>query len=131
MSDSKLMDIEPGGEQTQYEGIRLFSATPAKQTGQLDDNLPHTRSPVRTRIVEETSEAKDKRDRKEDAKLAHKLELGERTSGISGYTNRGPVIPFPMNSDVTSPPKPRTMQPSRGENKGMGLVLESAHRYEE
>ncbi|KAL2820370.1 hypothetical protein BJX63DRAFT_428201 [Aspergillus granulosus] len=36
MSDTKLMDIEPGGEQTQYEGIRLFTVTPEKATGQLD-----------------------------------------------------------------------------------------------
>jgi hypothetical protein len=34
MSD-KLMDTEPGGEQTQYEGIHTFVDPPAKQTGQL------------------------------------------------------------------------------------------------
>ncbi|KAL4918218.1 hypothetical protein BDW62DRAFT_69623 [Aspergillus aurantiobrunneus] len=88
MSDRKLMDIEPGGEQTQYEGVRLFSETPAKQTGQLGGNLPHTRSETRTRFTGDHSEAKAK---KEEAKLAHKLELGESTSGISGYTDRGPV----------------------------------------
>ncbi|KAL4943526.1 hypothetical protein BDV06DRAFT_189788 [Aspergillus oleicola] len=87
MSDSKLMDIEPGGEQTQYEGVRQFSVTPAKETGQLG-GLPHTRSEMRTRIGDDNAEA---RDRREEAKFAHKLERGESTTGISGYTNRGPV----------------------------------------
>ncbi|RDW90410.1 uncharacterized protein DSM5745_02185 [Aspergillus mulundensis] len=76
MSDTKLMDIEAGGEQTQYEGIRQFN------------NLPHTKSEMRTTLAGDRSDAKAKR---EDTKFAHKLELGERTSGISGYTNRGPV----------------------------------------
>jgi hypothetical protein len=34
MSD-KLMDTEPGGEQTQYEGVHTFVEPHAKQTGQL------------------------------------------------------------------------------------------------
>ncbi|KAE8147135.1 hypothetical protein BDV25DRAFT_39238 [Aspergillus avenaceus] len=44
MSRSGLMDIEPGGESTQYESIREFTETPAKQTGQLGGNAPHTKS---------------------------------------------------------------------------------------
>ncbi|KAJ0422791.1 hypothetical protein BJY00DRAFT_65848 [Aspergillus carlsbadensis] len=88
MSDTKLMDIEPGGEQTQYEGIRQFSVTPKKATGQLDGDLPHTRSEMRTRGPAEYSDAKARR---EEAKFAHKLELGDSTSGLSGYTNRGPA----------------------------------------
>ncbi|KAL4777392.1 hypothetical protein BDW60DRAFT_1899 [Aspergillus nidulans var. acristatus] len=84
MSDTKLMDIEAGGEQTQYEGVRQFSKTPEKQTGQLGYNLPHTKSQMRTTLAGDHSEAKAKR---EDTKMAHKLELGERTSGITGYTN--------------------------------------------
>ncbi|KAE8161227.1 hypothetical protein BDV40DRAFT_194453 [Aspergillus tamarii] len=44
MSDTRLMDTEPGGESTQYESIREFTETPAKQTGQLGGNMPHTRS---------------------------------------------------------------------------------------
>ncbi|KAL4801467.1 hypothetical protein BDV18DRAFT_74585 [Aspergillus unguis] len=88
MSDSKLMDIEAGGEQTQYEGIRQFSVTPAKQSGQLDGDLPHTRSQMQTTIPGDHSKTEARR---EDARFAHKLELGENTSGISGYTNEGPV----------------------------------------
>ncbi|KAL2832987.1 hypothetical protein BDW59DRAFT_94782 [Aspergillus cavernicola] len=88
MDDTKLMDIEPGGEQTQYEGVRIFSKTPDKQKGQLDGNLPHTRSQMRTRTTGDHSEAKA---RAEEAKMAHKLELGMSTSGISGYTNGGPA----------------------------------------
>ncbi|KAL2872734.1 uncharacterized protein BJX67DRAFT_16873 [Aspergillus lucknowensis] len=86
--DTKLMDIEPGGEQTQYEGIRQFSETPPKATGQLGGNLPHTRSEMRTWIRPDHSDAKARR---EEAKMAHKLELGERTTGISGYTDTAPV----------------------------------------
>lgn len=85
---------------------------PAKESGQLDGssqpisefqseltclplgNLQHTRSQVQTSIPEDHSDAKEKR---EDAKLAHKLELGESTTGISGYTDRGQVtFPFPI-----------------------------------
>ncbi|KAL4956913.1 hypothetical protein BDW69DRAFT_181161 [Aspergillus filifer] len=92
MSDSKLMDIEPGGEQTQYEGVRQFSVTPAKETGQLGGGLPHTKSEMRTKIGDDNTEARDRRD---EARFAHKLERGEGTTGISGYTNSGPVnIPF-------------------------------------
>ncbi|KAF1831580.1 hypothetical protein BDW02DRAFT_606122 [Decorospora gaudefroyi] len=34
----KLMDTEPGGEQTQYEGIHTFIDPHAKQAGQLSDS---------------------------------------------------------------------------------------------
>lgn len=36
----KLMDTEPGGEQTQYEGTHTFVEPHAKQTGQLGGMLP-------------------------------------------------------------------------------------------
>ncbi|KAJ5281248.1 hypothetical protein N7478_006620 [Penicillium angulare] len=35
MSDPRLVDMEPGGESTQYESIREFTIPPEKQTGQL------------------------------------------------------------------------------------------------
>ncbi|KAH8424724.1 uncharacterized protein LDX57_002469 [Aspergillus melleus] len=34
MSD-QLVDIQPGGESTQYESIKEYTVPPAKQTGQL------------------------------------------------------------------------------------------------
>ncbi|PTU19481.1 hypothetical protein P175DRAFT_0303077 [Aspergillus ochraceoroseus IBT 24754] len=58
MSDSRLMDIEPGGEQTQYESVRIFTETPAKQHGQLDGDLPHTISEMRTTWQTDYSEKK-------------------------------------------------------------------------
>jgi hypothetical protein len=44
MSD-KLMDTEPGGEQTQYEGIHTFIEPHAKQGGQLEGTHSHTPFP--------------------------------------------------------------------------------------
>ncbi|KAJ5993860.1 hypothetical protein N7451_009584 [Penicillium sp. IBT 35674x] len=53
MSDPRLIDMEPGGESTQYESIREFMVTPAKQTGQLGVGQPHTKS-ITTAIVDGT-----------------------------------------------------------------------------
>ncbi|KOS41350.1 hypothetical protein ACN38_g7788 [Penicillium nordicum] len=46
MSDSRLVDMEPGGESTQYESIRQFTLSPLKQTGQLGVGDKHTTSEV-------------------------------------------------------------------------------------
>ncbi|KAK4866059.1 hypothetical protein LT330_008799 [Penicillium expansum] len=46
MSDPRLIDMEPGGESTQYESIREFTKTPPKQTGQLGSGMKHTISEV-------------------------------------------------------------------------------------
>ncbi|CAP86786.1 hypothetical protein E8E15_005787 [Penicillium rubens] len=46
MSDPRLVDMEPGGESTQYESIREFTKTPPKQTGQLGGGDKHTTSEV-------------------------------------------------------------------------------------
>ncbi|KAJ5173579.1 uncharacterized protein N7500_001510 [Penicillium coprophilum] len=42
MSDPRLVDMEPGGESTQYESIREFTVSPSKQTGQLGSHEKHT-----------------------------------------------------------------------------------------
>ncbi|CDM37146.1 hypothetical protein DTO013E5_9460 [Penicillium roqueforti] len=42
MSDPRLVDMEPGGESTQYESIREFTKSPPKQTGQLGVGQKHT-----------------------------------------------------------------------------------------
>jgi hypothetical protein len=39
MSDTRLMDIEPGGESTQYESIKMYTEPPEKQTGQMGGML--------------------------------------------------------------------------------------------
>jgi hypothetical protein len=47
MSD-KLMDTEPGGEQTQYEGVHTFVEPHAKQAGQLGGtSTPSSTSPYK------------------------------------------------------------------------------------
>ncbi|KAJ5962925.1 hypothetical protein N7501_007866 [Penicillium viridicatum] len=46
MSDPRLVDMEPGGESTQYESIRQFTKSPLKQTGQLGVGDKHTTSEV-------------------------------------------------------------------------------------
>ncbi|KAE8319227.1 hypothetical protein BDV41DRAFT_227454 [Aspergillus transmontanensis] len=76
MSDTRLMDTEPGGESTQYESIREFTQTPAKQTGQLgaQGNMPHTRSEMMQLLDPDTSsKAEDEDD-----------EWARRFSGQSG-----------------------------------------------
>ncbi|CRL26230.1 unnamed protein product [Penicillium camemberti] len=46
MSDPRLVDMEPGGESTQYESIRQFTKSPSRQTGQLGVGDKHTTSEV-------------------------------------------------------------------------------------
>ncbi|KAJ5205234.1 hypothetical protein N7491_004142 [Penicillium cf. griseofulvum] len=44
MSDPRLIDMEPGGESTQYESIRQYTKSPSKQTGQLGVHDKHTKT---------------------------------------------------------------------------------------
>ncbi|KAG2012424.1 hypothetical protein GB937_007255 [Aspergillus fischeri] len=106
MSNPNLLDIEPGGENTQYESIRLFTETPHKQTGQLGGTLnsqadlrpvhfellsdrdvvnsPHTKSEMRT-YFDSDNNGQELRD--EDQEEAQRLE-GEFTSNISGQADK-------------------------------------------
>ncbi|KAJ5223827.1 hypothetical protein N7468_008369 [Penicillium chermesinum] len=74
MSDPKLVDMEPGGENTQYESIREFTIPPAKQTGQLGGNATHTESLMNTDI----SPPDDSKAQNEENELAQKLGLGAK-----------------------------------------------------
>ncbi|KAJ5645948.1 hypothetical protein N7520_005709 [Penicillium odoratum] len=71
MDDPRLIDMEPGGESTQYESIREFMITPAKQTGQLGGGEPHTKS-LTTAIVDPT----DSPASGEEDKQAQRLGMG-------------------------------------------------------
>ncbi|KAL3416110.1 hypothetical protein V8F44DRAFT_585387 [Aspergillus fumigatus] len=84
MSNPNLLDIEPGGENTQYESIRLFTETPHKQTGQLGINSPHTKSQMMTYF---DSDDNSQKLTDEDQEEAQRLE-GEFTSNISGQTDK-------------------------------------------
>ncbi|OJK00864.1 hypothetical protein ASPACDRAFT_42364 [Aspergillus aculeatus ATCC 16872] len=85
MSNPNLMDIEPGGENTQYESIRYFTETPPKQTGQLGAHCEHTRSEYNPILGDEDDEGKEKNG---DTPLALQLEKGEATSGLSGIVDK-------------------------------------------
>ncbi|GKZ17055.1 hypothetical protein AbraIFM66951_006009 [Aspergillus brasiliensis] len=84
MSGTNLMDIEPGGENTQYESIRLFTETPKKQTGQLGGHSQHTISEMRTTLGDDRN---GNEDQFRDTPLARQLEKGEATSGLTGITD--------------------------------------------
>ncbi|KAF7117791.1 hypothetical protein CNMCM5793_006993 [Aspergillus hiratsukae] len=106
MSNPNLLDIEPGGENTQYESIRLYTETPAKQTGQMGGalmipmpicaqfisnvsdrdvvNSPHTKSEMRTYFDTDNNGQKLSDEDKEEAQ---RLE-GEFTSNMSGQTDK-------------------------------------------
>ncbi|KAJ5243359.1 uncharacterized protein N7469_001686 [Penicillium citrinum] len=67
MSDPRLVDMEPGGESTQYESIRIYTKTPDKQTGQLGGGEPHTQSQLNSKGVEPDNESTASRDEYADA----------------------------------------------------------------
>ncbi|KAJ6086202.1 hypothetical protein N7486_010483 [Penicillium sp. IBT 16267x] len=85
MSDPRLIDMEPGGESTQYESIREFMITPAKQTGQLGGQ-PHTKS-----ITTAISDGPDTPASGEEDKLAQRLGMGitEPNKGDLDFDNAG------------------------------------------
>ncbi|PYI08560.1 hypothetical protein BO78DRAFT_441617 [Aspergillus sclerotiicarbonarius CBS 121057] len=86
MSNANLMDIEPGGENTPYESIRLYTETPEKQTGQLGGQLQHTVSEMRTTWGDDSNGGDEEEFR--DTPLARQLEKGEATSGLSGIADK-------------------------------------------
>ncbi|KAJ5881492.1 uncharacterized protein N7529_000164 [Penicillium soppii] len=76
MSDPRLVDMEPGGESTQYESIKEFTKTPPKQTGQLGGGEKHTESEVSPSLGTDVPASEDD----EDAQ-AQKLGAGRIGSG--------------------------------------------------
>ncbi|ODM16111.1 hypothetical protein SI65_08545 [Aspergillus cristatus] len=81
MSNPQLLDIEPGGENTQYESTHTFVDPPEKQTGQLGTGEKHTKSQMRT-----TFGSRGNKD--EDLKMARQLETGELGGGLRGETDK-------------------------------------------
>ncbi|OJJ80508.1 uncharacterized protein ASPGLDRAFT_134595 [Aspergillus glaucus CBS 516.65] len=81
MSNPQLLDIEPGGENTQYESTHTFVEPPEKQTGQLGAGEKHTKSQMKTTFG--SGGHKD-----EDLKMAHQLETGEPGGGLRGETDK-------------------------------------------
>ncbi|KAI9934919.1 hypothetical protein ASPWEDRAFT_175640 [Aspergillus wentii DTO 134E9] len=87
MSNSQLLDIEPGGENTQYESIREFTETPAKQTGQLGANSTHTTSQKWTTPDPDDG---DTLDAIEDSELARTARLDTEIQG--GNSSKDPNL---------------------------------------
>ncbi|PLN84866.1 hypothetical protein BDW42DRAFT_191223 [Aspergillus taichungensis] len=81
MSDPRLVDIEPGGESTQYESIKEFTIPPAKQTGQLGDHEPHTKS------EQWPSKETAPKPEDEDAEWARKMGKEYTSSGLNTTEN--------------------------------------------
>ncbi|OQD81618.1 hypothetical protein PENANT_c026G05979 [Penicillium antarcticum] len=59
MTDPRLIDMEPGGESTQYESIRQYTISPSKQTGQLGSQQ-HTKSEVSHPLGTDTPNSQQK-----------------------------------------------------------------------
>ncbi|TVY22901.1 hypothetical protein LHYA1_G008112 [Lachnellula hyalina] len=83
-TNTKLMDTEPGGENTQYESVNTFTKPHAKAKGQFGDSNPNEA---------DQQAAKEKKDRGE--KTAENVRYGEAISehGFGGETvgNEGGV----------------------------------------
>ncbi|OWP02385.1 hypothetical protein B2J93_3173 [Marssonina coronariae] len=78
-TNTKLMDTEPGGENTQYESQNTFTRPPKKSTGQLGAD-PNEKTEA------DVQQAKEKRERGE--KTAENIRYGEAISehGFGGET---------------------------------------------
>ncbi|KAK2627544.1 hypothetical protein QTJ16_003510 [Diplocarpon rosae] len=78
-TNTKLMDTEPGGENTQYESQNTFTQPPKKSTGQFGTDSNET-------TEAEVQQATEKRERGE--KTAEKIRYGEAISehGFGGET---------------------------------------------
>ncbi|KAJ5444734.1 uncharacterized protein N7458_008606 [Penicillium daleae] len=82
MSDPRLVDMEPGGESTQYESIREFTQPPEKQTGQLGGGQPHTRSEMKTTFDSGENGGANGANGEEYA-MAQKLGMGQGAEGLN------------------------------------------------
>ncbi|KAL5363524.1 hypothetical protein BJX96DRAFT_155871 [Aspergillus floccosus] len=93
MSDTRLMDIEPGGESTQYESIKMYTEPPEKQTGQMGVTCLHTKSEMHT----VTPDSASTKSRDEDAEMAKQVGLGGSSSFLRGDTG---LIPENQDGDA-------------------------------
>ncbi|OJJ47122.1 hypothetical protein ASPZODRAFT_25200 [Penicilliopsis zonata CBS 506.65] len=85
MSDSNLVDMEPGGESTQYESIRTVTVTPKKETGQLGMGSPHTKSEM-SRFWE--GDSTDTKPETDDEEWARQQNFGGFTGQFRGQKDR-------------------------------------------
>ena len=87
MSD-KLMDTEPGGEQTQYEGTHTFVEPHDKQTGQLGDPATGTSTqPPKTPVDEPNTQGVTKADKIRYGQSIQEGGMGGKTTSSTGEAN--------------------------------------------
>ncbi|KAJ5363426.1 uncharacterized protein N7496_009139 [Penicillium cataractarum] len=82
MSDPRLVEMEPGGESTQYESITEFIQPPEKQTGQLGGGQPHTKSEIKTTFGSGENGTGNGGNGEEYA-MAQRLGMGKVAEGIN------------------------------------------------
>ncbi|KAH7399043.1 hypothetical protein DE146DRAFT_745637 [Phaeosphaeria sp. MPI-PUGE-AT-0046c] len=87
MSD-KLMDTEPGGEQTQYEGVHTFVEPHAKQAGQLGDPATGTSTnPPKAPVDEPNTQGVSKADKIRYGQSIQEGGMGGKTTSSTGEAN--------------------------------------------
>ncbi|KAF1916935.1 hypothetical protein BDU57DRAFT_539164 [Ampelomyces quisqualis] len=84
----KLMDTEPGGQQTQYEGIHTFVEPHAKQPGQLGDPATHTSTqPPNAPVDQPNTQGVSNADKIRYGQSIQEGGAGGKTMGSTGQAN--------------------------------------------
>ncbi|KAL5116065.1 hypothetical protein ACEQ8H_006077 [Pleosporales sp. CAS-2024a] len=88
MSD-KLMDTQPGGEQTQYEGTHTFVDSHSKQAGQLGDPATATTSThaPKAPVDEPNTQGVSKADKIRYGQSIQEGGMGGKTTSATGEAN--------------------------------------------
>ncbi|KAF8852669.1 hypothetical protein BDZ45DRAFT_658860 [Acephala macrosclerotiorum] len=85
-TNTKLMDTERGGEQTQYEGVNEFGKSHAKESGQFDDSTVNEAAQHLSSEKQERGEKTAENIRYGEAISEHGF--GVETTGNSGKANQ-------------------------------------------
>ncbi|KAF2036081.1 hypothetical protein EK21DRAFT_52570 [Setomelanomma holmii] len=90
MSTGGLMDTEPGGEQTQYEGAHNLSEPHNKQAGQLGDEATGTTTtPPKPATDEPNTQGVSKADKIRYGQSIQEGGMGGKTTSSSGEASDG------------------------------------------
>ncbi|KXG50560.1 uncharacterized protein PGRI_070510 [Penicillium griseofulvum] len=87
MSDPRLIDMEPGGESTQYESIRQYTKSPSKQTGQLGGGDKHTKTEATPSLGKQSTPSNNDEDfQAQKLDMTHDEEdAGAKARRLQGY----------------------------------------------
>jgi len=82
---SNLMDTEPGGEQTQYEGVHTFVKPHAKEAGQLGDASEGATDTLKNMAADEpNTHGISKSDKIRYGQSIQEGGMGGKTAGMTG-----------------------------------------------